>query len=232
MFFVLGKKKIIIFFLIIFIGIVLFSSIFLASKNVSVPKSTYTIVIDAGHGGIDGGCVGKTTNIAESKLNLEYSLNLANQLKSMGFNCVLTRKDDAGLYDETAKNLKRSEMEKRKEIIESSNPDMVISIHMNSFPLRTSKGAKAFYKKGNEQGRLLAENIQAQLKSNMDYTNGSAKDGDYYILNCTNIPSVLIECGFLSNEEDEINLQNKDYQNRICYAVMSGIIGFLNSNTL
>ena len=212
---------------IIFFIIFVFGTV--RQVNISVkPVSKCVVVIDAGHGGIDGGCVGKTTGITESELNLEYTLNLAKQLEQMNIACELTRKTSDGLYDINAKNLKRSEMLKRQEIIEKSNPKIVLSIHMNSFPKASTKGAKCFYKKGNEEGRVLAECIQGQLKINMPYVNGLAKVGDYYILNCTDIPAVLVECGFLSNSEDEINLQNKSYQDKICYSILSGIVTFLN----
>lgn len=233
MFFVIKKKWLIA--IVCSILLCLSLTIFfitLSAKSVnsySVQNAKYTIVIDAGHGGIDGGSVGKTTNAIESELNLAYAKTLASQLNQMGINTILTRSDENGLYDENAKNLKKSDMKKRKQIIENAKPNLVVSIHMNSFSSSRARGAQTFYKKDNEQGKVLAECIQKQLKSNIEYATSPSKVGDYYILNCTELPSVLVECGFLSNPEDEKLLSSKDYQNKICYSVLSGIIAFLNN---
>ena len=193
-----------------------------------VPSSKYTVVIDAGHGGIDGGCEGKTTGIYESELNLVYTKILAKMLNNYGISVVMTRSDEKGLYNSDATNLKRSEMKKRQEIIENTKPDLVVSIHMNSYPLKTCRGAQTFYKKGNEIGKKLASDVQSELASQIDYSKKSAKVGDYYILNCNDLPSVLVECGFLSNPQEELLLQDKTYQEKLCYALTCGIIRFLN----
>lgn len=194
----------------------------------NVPNSKYIVVIDAGHGGIDGGSIGKNTGVYESKLNLEYANNLAKQFNKMGISCVLTRTNDNGLYEANAKNHKKSDMLKRKEIIQKVSPNLVISLHMDSFSLRSTNGAQAFYKKNNESGKVLAAKIQKQLLVNFDNAKLQEKVGDYYIVNCTDIPSVLVECGFLSNEVEEILLQDKNYQNKMCYAIMCGALDFLN----
>ncbi|MBQ3047705.1 MAG: N-acetylmuramoyl-L-alanine amidase [Clostridia bacterium] len=193
-----------------------------------VPNSKVTVVIDAGHGGIDGGSVGKNTGVYESKLNLEYANNLATQFNKMGVNCVLTRKNDNGLYEANAKNHKKSDMLKRKEIIQKTKPNIVISLHMDSFSLSSTNGAQAFYKKDNDAGKALASKIQKQLSVCFDNAKKQEKMGDYYIVNCTDIPAVLVECGFLSNPKEEVLLQDKDYQNKMCYAIMCGALDFLN----
>ncbi len=233
MFLVIKKKWLIIgvcTFLICLTFTIFFISVSANSVNsYGVANAKYTVVIDAGHGGIDGGSVGKTTKAVESTLNLEYAKNLASKLSTMGINTILTRSDENGLYDQNAKSLKKSDMKKRKEIIEEAKPTLIVSIHMNSFSSSNARGAQTFYKKGNEQGKVLAENIQKQLKTNLDYATTSSKIGDYYILNCTDLPSVLVECGFLSNPQDEELLLQKDYQNKICYSILSGIVAFLNN---
>lgn len=232
MFLIIKKKWIIAIICVCLIAIV--TALFVVGVKVasvnsySVSNAKYTVVIDAGHGGIDGGSVGKFTNAVESELNLSYAKTLAKSLNNMGINVVLTRKDANGLYDSSAKSLKKSDMQKRKEIIETVNPNLVISIHMNSFSSPRARGAQVFYKKDNAQGKVLAETIQCQLKTNIEYGKESCKIGDYYILNCTDIPAVLVECGFLSNKEDEELLISTEYQNQICYSILSGIIAFLN----
>ena len=139
----------------------------------------------------------------------------------------MTRTTGQGLYDENAKNLKRSDMQKRKEIIENSNCDIVLSIHMNSYVLEKSSGAQVFYKKNNDSGKALAENVQGQFKSILNNTNKKISTGDYYIVECTDKAAVLIECGFLSNKNEELLLQQKSYQDKFCYSIVCGIIAYL-----
>lgn len=195
-----------------------------AVRAASSPKALYTIVIDAGHGGKDGGAVGKETDVTESYLNLQYSLVLKNLCEQYGFKVVLTRSDMNGLYSPFASNKKRSEMEKRKQIIENIDPDLVVSIHMNSFPSSQTRGAQVFYADGSESGQVLAEKVQLVLNKNVEYAKKTAKVGDYYILNCTENPSILIECGFLSNPEEEVLLQDENYMHDFCYNVLCGIL--------
>ena len=207
---------------------------FASSKTefVSTPKDNVTIVIDAGHGFPDGGSVGKFTKVVESKLNLEYAKNLKGQLIGYGFDVVMTRTNDDGLHDKSATNLKKSDMKRRKEIINTSSADLVISIHMNSFPLESSKGAQVFFKKDDDISECFAKSIQEQVRSILRNTTKAAMAGDYYILNCTTLPTVLIECGFLSNREEETLLQQKEYQKKFCYAVLCGVVDFYRRNEL
>ena len=118
--------------LVILVAICLIVGVCYAARATSSPKALYTIVIDAGHGGRDGGAVG-STGVTESELNLEFSLKLKELCEDYGFKVVLTRKDMNGLYSLFATNKKKSEMKKRQEIIEKAKPDVVVSIHMNSF---------------------------------------------------------------------------------------------------
>ncbi len=185
------------------------------------------VVIDAGHGGIDGGSVGKTTGVLERDLNLEYAKTLSNLLNQFGIGVVMTRTNKNGLYDSNAQNLKRSDMKKRKEIIDNSRADIVVSIHMNSFPLKQCRGAQTFYNKENDKGKLLATSIQEQFIKELPYAKSDAAVGDYYITNCTKTPAVIVECGFISNPEEEALLLDKEYREKVCYAVLCGIIGFL-----
>ena len=203
-------------------------AIFSSSKTefVATPPNKATVVIDAGHGVPDGGAVGKYTNIYESELNLIYAKNLKSQLIKYGFGVVMTRNSKDGIFDKDAKNLKKSDMKNRKSIIDKSSPDIIVSIHMNSFPLESSRGAQVFYKSGNDIGKALAKSIQSQLTFLLANTNKLEKPGDYYMLNCSDVPAVLIECGFLSNKEEELLLQNKSYQTKFCYAVVCGIVAF------
>lgn len=212
---------------VILVGVVLICSVVgvcYVVRATSSPKPQYTIVIDAGHGGKDGGAVGKETDVTESYLNLQYSLVLKNLCEQYGFKVVLTRSDMNGLYSPFASNKKRSEMEKRKQIIEKTDPDLVVSIHMNSYPSSQTRGAQVFYADGSENGQALADKVQMVLSKNVEYAKKTAKVGDYYILNCTENPSILIECGFLSNPEEEVILQDENHMHDFCYNVLCGIL--------
>ena len=197
-----------------------------SSIETSSPKPKYSIVIDAGHGGRDGGAVGKSTGITESELNLRYAKKLENLCQEFGVGVVMTRKDMNGLYDESAPNKKRSEMEKRKKIINESGADLMISIHMNAFPLESSSGAHVFYAKGSENGQKLAKSVQTSLSQSFESARGYVTVGDYFVLTYSNIPATLVECGFLSNPTEEKLLLSEDYCESFCYSLLAGILAY------
>ena len=186
------------------------------------------IVLDAGHGGVDGGVTGIVTGTKESELNLVIVKKLEKLLVASGFNVVLTRSSDAGLYGVATGNLKRKDMLKRKEIIESAKPDLVVSIHLNKFSITTRRGAQVFFKQDDDNSKKLATSIQSFFNSLEESTREfNALKGDYYILNCTNYPSVIAECGFLSNPEEEKLLLTNEYQDKIVEALFKGITSYL-----
>lgn len=219
------KKRTIILLLLCLLIIGGFCGAYFSVKTGTSPKPKYSIVIDAGHGGIDGGAVGKT-GIDESHLNLDYALTLQKLCQSFGIGVTMTRSDMNGLYSVSASNKKRSEMEKRRKIIESSKADLVVSIHMNSFPLPSARGAQVFYAKGAEQGKALADNVQGELFKTIPSSRKTSSVGDYYILNCTDKPSIIVECGFLSNPEEEALLISEEHRNTLCYSILSGILKY------
>jgi len=231
MFVVLKKKSL----LFLLIGIMVFTAVMIyanyKTEYVSADNTTpkYTVVVDAGHGGVDGGSIGKNTGTKESDINLKYALKLADYLKQAGIKVVLTRENSNGLYDISKKNLKKSDMEKRKQIIENSNADCVVSIHMNSFRLTSSCGAQTFYNKDNALGKQLAQSIQQQFVANLDNAKKTTSYGDYFMVNCTEKPSVIVECGFLSNPKEEKLLISEKYQNKVCYLIMCGVLEFLDN---
>ncbi len=192
------------------------------------------IVLDAGHGGIDGGVSGVNTGVRESDVNLAITHRLREVLTDMGFEVVLTRKTEAGLYDTTAKGFKKRDMQKRKEIIRSADPALVVSVHQNFYPSKSSRGAQVFYKKSNEQARKFATALQDKL--NGLYAEEGVKGrkistGDYFMLDCADCPSVIVECGFLSNATDEALLSNADFQRKIAQAIASGVLSYLSDTT-
>jgi N-acetylmuramoyl-L-alanine amidase len=191
-------------------------------------KSTnaQTIVIDAGHGGVDVGVNGVNTGVKESEINLYITKYLRGYFVNAGFNVVLTRSTQGGLYGTSTKGFKLRDMKKRREIIQDSLADMVISIHQNKCALPSKRGAIVFYESDSESGKTLAETIQNELNKIDDYPTQSALAGDYYILKCTQSPSVIVECGFLSNEYDESLLTTEEFQKKIAYTIFKGAVAY------
>ena len=217
------------------IAIFLFSFGFLLSFIVKqeAVASPYklTIVLDAGHGGIDSGSVGSTTNVVESDLNLTYVNKLEKLLKSVGINVVKTRSTLDGLSDPGSKNFKKEDMQKRREIIQNSNAQAVISVHMNKFSLKSENGAQVFYQSGDEVSKVFAETIKDELVKKIDNARQLTIAGDYFICKCDVIPSIIVECGFLSNEKEELLLQDSSYQDKLCYSIFCGIMKYFNITT-
>ena len=210
--------------------IVVFSCGFFASLAVSNVDATpigITVVLDAGHGGVDGGTVGNTTGITESELNLKYAKKLTEYLQNFGITVVNTRETMDGLYENYSSDYKQEDMQKRSDIINSSNAQLVVSIHMNKFSSSAENGAQVFYKEGCEDGKRMAESIKDMLCANFDNARKLTIAGDFYILNCTDITGVIVECGFLSNPTEERNLQDENYMNKMCYSIYVGIINYL-----
>ena len=202
--------------------------VYCAVKATSSPKAQYTIVIDAGHGGRDGGAVGRVTGETESYLNLQFALKLKSICEEYGFKVVLTRKDMNGLYSAFASNKKRSEMEKRMEIIGKAKADMVVSIHMNSFSNSSARGAQVFYAQEHAEFENFAQCVQDALNGKMPYAKKLAKSSDFYVINKTTLPSLLVECGFLSNAEEEKLLVDENYQEDFCYVLFYGILSYFS----
>ncbi len=217
----LKTKKCLISIIICFVLISCFYSS-LVVKRVS-KFNGITIVLDAGHGGRDGGSVGKNGTI-EKEINLKYTLALKDKLVKAGYKVELTRKNDDGLYTNTASNKKLSDMKARFEIIKKTNPNLVISIHMNSFLDSTAHGALTYYRADDEASKTIANYIQQSLNTYCKAPNNKAKVGDYYILNCSYYTSVLVECGFLSNPNEEQKLNSAEYQEQIVNSIFSAII--------
>lgn len=187
-----------------------------------------TIVIDPGHGGADGGVSGKNSGIAEAEINLEISLLLEKNLTDRGYNVVKTRTADGTVAKAGSEKL--LDMEKRKETILKAAPDLVVSVHCNKFPSSSRRGAQVFYNKFSNEGQRLATTIQNKLNLlNLDKVGRafSSLSGDYYILNCSEYPSAIVECGFLSNAEDEALLLNADYRLQLVESIADGITEFL-----
>lgn len=206
-------------------------AILVQSQKVETKK--ICIVIDAGHGGNDPGKVG-INGALEKDINLALALKLKDLLEQKNINVVLTRDSDAGLYSTDATNQKASDMQNRCKIITDAAPVFTISLHQNSYPSDDVKGAQVFYYGQSIKGEELANILQNSLISRVDSTNRrSAKANEsYYLLKKTPTPTVIVECGFLSNPEEADLLLDTDYQNKLTRAIYMGILEYLKKESL
>ncbi len=202
----------------------------LSAQTVSAfSNGNMRIVVDAGHGGIDCGVSGRQTEVKESDLNLSIANALKGVLEDAGFEVIMTRKTQGGLYDTTAKGFKKRDMLRRREIIQNADPALVLSVHQNFYPAKGTRGAQTFYFAQSEEGEALALSVQENL--NALYEGQGAKPrkvmkGEYFILRCAPCPSILVECGFLSNAEDERLLQTPAWQKSIAESIAAGVLAF------
>lgn len=215
----------------IFLSVVMAFGVCIFALTASASESVkFTVVIDAGHGGIDGGVVGIESGTKESDINLDISRRLKRQFEDAGFAVVLTRETEAGLYGTTTAGYKKRDMQKRAEIINNSNPALVISVHQNFFSMRSRRGAQVFFRESNERAKTLACLIQASLNDMPECVKKTDPlKGDYYVLNCNDFPAVIVECGFLSNAEDEALLLDNAYRDKIASAIALGAIKYLST---
>lgn len=187
------------------------------------------VVIDAGHGGSDPGKVG-INNQLEKDINLEIAGKLKQFLQAEGIRVVMTREGDGGLYDENASNKKVQDMKKRLEIIEASDPVLVVSIHQNSYHEEYVKGAQVFYYATSEKSKKLADILQEQLHSLDPENKREAKGNEsYFLLKKTSKPIVIVECGFLSNREEAEKLSSSLYQEKVAWNIHMGVMKYLNN---
>lgn len=191
------------------------------------------ILIDPGHGGIDQGASGDL-KIGEAPINLSISEKLMSFLEGSGFIVEMTRYTDAGLYTElsgTIRDKKNEDLKNRVELINNSNADLVLSIHLNSFPQKQYHGAHVFYQKSNEaRTKLAADIIQDSMKNILDKSNSRVPQikKDIKIMDDTTVPVLLIECGFLSNNDEERNLISDIYQEKTAWAIYLGVLKYFN----
>ncbi len=187
------------------------------------------VVVDAGHGGIDGGVSGKRTGVKESDLNLAISFALKERLEDMGFEVTLTRKTEGGLYESTAKGFKKRDMQRRKEIIQKADPALVISVHQNFYPSKATRGAQVFYPPKNEEAERFALLMQSRLNglyAEKKVKGRKATKGEFFMLSCSPCPSLIVECGFLSNEQDEVLLSDKGWQGRLAEGMAGAVLDY------
>ncbi len=195
----------------------------------AMAKDAPCVVLDAGHGGNDPGKVG-INGAQEKDLNLEIMLLVKKYLEADDIRVVVTRDTDTGLYDADASNKKVQDMKRRLALIEEAAPAVTVSIHQNSYPEEYVRGAQVFYYTGSQEGKKLAEKIQARLVEKVDTDNRrTVKANDsYYLLKKTSSVIVIVECGFLSNPEEAEKLCDREYQEKLAWEIHIGIIQYLN----
>lgn len=233
--FIFSKKRMIFINLSIVISILIyslssntFSKVQLAS---STPISNHTIIVDAGHGSPDGGATGLDGSI-ESDLNLSIVLKLQNLLESSNCTVILTRSDENGIYEadsNTIREKKISDMKNRVNIANNSNAEIFVSIHMNKLEQTQYSGWQTFYKNQDEKSRQIAERIQLSLNNFIKKPNSREikSISGIYLTKNVEIPLVLVECGFLSNAEENKLLQTDSYQNELAWSIYIGLMDYL-----
>ena len=234
---ILNKKRLTFIITSIFIAIFvfIFTTDDLQKQNnyidtVSLPVTEKVIVIDAGHGIPDEGAQ-SSKGTTEAETNLKIALKLQNLLEQSGSTVILTRSDENAIYDIDSKTLRQkkiSDIHNRVKIGNESSADIFVSIHLNKIPQSQYDGWQTFYKEGNEQGAKLAKEIQNSLNETIEKDNNRiAKSIDnVYIIKHVEIPTTIVECGFLSNPDEEQLLLNDDYQNKLAWGIYNGIINY------
>ena len=189
------------------------------------------IILDAGHGGADGGAVG-INNVVEKEINLSITLKLADLLRFNGFDVILTRSTDASIHDPAETGVakqKRSDMYNRLKIIEEHPNALFVSIHQNKFGDSSCKGAQIFYSPNHESSQKLAQTLQNQFREKLQPDNGrdiKASDEGLFLLWNAEIPAVLVECGFLSNQNECELLCDENYQKKIAFVIYLSLLDF------
>lgn len=189
-----------------------------------------TVVVDCGHGGVDPGKVG-VNGVYEKDVNLSIGLFLKEALEKKKCHVIMTRETDTGLYQENDTNKKAVDLKKRVELMNREDVDLIISIHQNSFSEESSRGAQVFFHSGSESGETFAQILQAQLISCLDTKNHRQAKGnsDYYLLKNTEKTAVIVECGFLSNQEEARKLCDKTYQRQVAWAIAQGTMQYIDT---
>ena len=182
----------------------------------------YFVILDYGHGGSDCGAIGVDTGVYESDLNLQIGERTARALEDRGCFVLRTRTSADAIGD-----TKRDDMARRGAILLSDGADCTVSIHMNKFSDRKVSGPMCYFQAGADEGKVLAQRVIDALCLTLERKPRLANPGNNYVTRIPAVPSVLIECGFLSNPEDERNLQDPDYQQRLADAIADGILDYL-----
>ena len=200
------------------------------AASVTSQAAGKVIVVDAGHGGADPGMVG-IGDLEEKGINLAIAQELKELLEKDGYQVVMTREEDKGLYQEGSSNKKAQDMQNRCALIAEEKPAVSVSIHQNSYHENSIFGGQVFYYKTSQKGKVLAQILQKRF----DYVLGDANkrmakaNDNYYLLLHVKQPIVIVECGFLSNKKEAAKLEQEDYQDQMAWTIHMGIMEYLNT---
>ena len=202
------------------------------SQQTTIPSKNTTLVLDAGHGGYDPGKVG-VNGALEKDINLSIVMKLKTLLENEGFTIVLTRDKDSLLAPANSTSKKKEDMIARVTMITELNPYFTISIHQNSFTDPSSSGPQVFYYKDSEKSATMAQVIQDVLNTQLSPSKKRAPQANtnYYLLTRIPTPTVIVECGFLSNPTEAELLTQDDYQSRVANAIFLGILSYYEATT-
>lgn len=225
-----NKMKTFLLTIILMLAPILFLSSMKNSVDAIEDNEKKFIVIDPGHGGIDGGGM-SASGVYEKEINLSISYYLKTYLENCGYNVVLTRSGDYDLASKGSNNRKKEDISKRVDIINNENTILFISIHCNIYSDESIRGAQTFYNSTYEENKILSNKIQNRLCNILKNTNRKEKSiTDKYLIDKSIKTGCLIEVGFLSNKEEFNLLVNPAYQDKIAYSIYIGIMEFLGIN--
>ena len=191
------------------------------------------IVIDAGHGGEDGGA--EVDGVLEKDINLSIAGKLSEILRLCGCRVTEIRDEDISVYDSDAQTLREkkvSDLKRRVKIANENDNNILVSIHQNKFDNSAYSGAQLFYSSNHDDSRVLAESIRSAITSLLQKDNTrelKPAGSDIYLLDHAEVPAVIVECGFLSNQQERSKLMDDDYQNEMAYAVAMGVLEYINA---
>lgn len=220
--------------LLISFCIVMFSAFsnITAHTSADIDDDRITVIIDAGHGGEDGGA--EVDGILEKDINLSIADKLADTLRLCGVRVTEIRDEDISVYDDSAQSLREkkvSDLKHRVEIVNGSENNILVSIHQNKFDNSAYSGAQVFYSSNNDKSRVLAESIRNSVVSLLQNDNTrelKPANSDIYLLDNAIVPAVIVECGFLSNDEERAKLLDSGYQSEMAYSIAMGVLEYID----
>ena len=220
--------------LLISFCIVMFSAFsnITAHTSADINDDRITVIIDAGHGGEDGGA--EVDGVLEKDINLSIADKLADTLRLCGVRVTEIRDEDISVYDDSAQTLREkkvSDLKHRVEIVNGSENNILVSIHQNKFDNSAYSGAQVFYSSNNDKSRVLAESIRNSVVSLLQNDNTrelKPANSDIYLLDNATVPAVIVECGFLSNDEERAKLLDSGYQSEMAYSIAMGVLEYID----
>ena len=220
--------------LLISFCIVMFSAFsnITAHTSADIDDDRITVIIDAGHGGEDGGA--EVDGILEKDINLSIADKLADTLRLCGVRVTEIRDEDISVYDDSAQTLREKkvpDLKHRVEIVNGSENNILVSIHQNKFDNSAFSGAQVFYSSNNDKSRVLAGSIRNSVVSLLQNDNTrelKPANSDIYLLDNATVPAVIVECGFLSNDEERAKLLDSGYQSEMAYSIAMGVLEYID----